>query len=63
MLDELQIPYQVAVPVDRPLTNFEERYLTQGREIFGLLAWPNGMAESRIDPATVGAKSREAAIR
>jgi tRNA (guanine-N7-)-methyltransferase len=60
VLDELGISYQVVVPVDRPLTNFEERYLTQGREVFGLLAWPNGMAESRIDPATVGSSSRRA---
>jgi len=60
MLTEMGIPHQIAVPVERPLTNFEERYLTQGREVFGLLAWPNGAAESRIDPVKVGALNREA---
>jgi tRNA (guanine-N7-)-methyltransferase len=54
MLDELEIPHRIAIPVERPLTNFEERYLTQGREVFGLLAWPNGVAESRIDPMKLG---------
>lgn len=57
-LDALKIPHQITVPIDRPLTNFEERYLAQGREVFGLLAWPNGMAERRIDPITVCARSR-----
>jgi len=61
VLNELEIPHQIVVSVDRPLTNFEERYLTQGREVFGLIAWPNGAAESRIDPMTVGALSREEA--
>lgn len=55
VLDELEIPYQIALPVERPLTNFEERYLGEGRPIFGLIAWPNGLAESRIDPVTLGA--------
>ena len=58
VLDEMKIPYRITVAVDRPLTNFEERYLSQGREVFGLLAWPNGMAESRIDPVAVGAPAR-----
>lgn len=49
VLDSLKIPYEISVAIDRPLTNFEERYLAQGREVFGLTAWPNGMAESRID--------------
>ncbi len=59
VLDELEIPYQIAIPVNRPLTNFEERYLIQGREVFGLIAWPNGQAETRIPEAFL-LRAREA---
>lgn len=49
-LRELGVPTQIAIPIERPLTNFEERYLSEGREVFGLLAWPNGQAEARLAP-------------